>query len=136
TYVVRRFVCAVPTSGLNKVFPPLYQQVKKRPEVVAATKALLAERACPRDDEFRDRLESARLYGGGERREKTLIILGRLEAAMDHKEQVDTRALTIEHVMPQTLTDWWKIHLGDDWEEDHGQLLHTLGNLTLTNYNP
>jgi uncharacterized protein with ParB-like and HNH nuclease domain len=35
TYVVRRFVCAVPTSGLNKVFPPLYQQVRKQPEVVA-----------------------------------------------------------------------------------------------------
>jgi uncharacterized protein with ParB-like and HNH nuclease domain len=135
TYVVRRFVCAVPTSGLNKVFPSLYQQVKNRPDVVQATKSVLAERACPRDDEFRDRLDSARLYGSGERRDKTLIILGRLEAALGHKEQVDTSALTIEHVMPQTLTDWWKSHLGDDWEEDHGQLLHTLGNLTLTNYN-
>ena len=135
TYVVRRFVCAVPTSGLNKVFPPLYQQVRKQPEVVEGTKTLLAERACPRDDEFRDRLGSARLYGSGERRDKTLIILGRLEAALGHKEQVDTSALTIEHVMPQTLTDWWKAHLGDDWEEDHDELLHTLGNLTLTNYN-
>ena len=136
TYVVRRFVCAVPTSGLNKVFPSLYQQVKKHPEVVKGTKVLLAERGCPRDDEFRDRLETARLYGGGERREKTLIILGRLEAAQGHKEQVDTSALTIEHVMPQKLTDWWKGHLGEDWEEDHDQLLHTLGNLTLTSYNP
>lgn len=136
TYVVRRFVCAVPTNGLNKVFPPLYQQVRKQPDVVKGTKALLAERSCPSDDEFRDRLDSTRLYGGGERRDKTLIILGRLEAALDHKEQVDTSALTIEHVMPQTLTDWWKGHLGDDWEEDHGQLLHTLGNLTLTSYNP
>jgi hypothetical protein len=136
TYVVRRFVCAVPTSGLNKVFPSLYQQVKKQPEVVEGTKTLLVERGCPRDDEFRDRLESARLYGGGERRDKTLIILGRLEAALGHKEQVDTSALTVEHVMPQTFTDWWKSHLGEDWEEDHDQLLHTLGNLTLTNYNP
>ncbi len=136
TYVVRRFVCAVPTSGLNKVFPALYQQVKKRPEVVEATKALLAERGCPHDDEFRDRLENARLYGSGERRDKTQIILGRLEAALGHKEQVDTSTLTVEHVMPQTLTDWWRSHLGEDWEEDHAQLLHTLGNLTLTNYNP
>jgi uncharacterized protein DUF1524 len=62
--------------------------------------------------------------------------LGRLEAALGHKEQVEINSLTIEHVMPQTLTDWWKAHLGEDWEEDHDQLLHTLGNLTLTNYNP
>lgn len=136
TYVVRRFVCAVPTNRLNKVFPPLYQQVRKQPDVVAGTKSILAERSCPRDDEFRDRLDSARFYGSGERRDKTLIILGRLEAALGHKEQVDIYALTIEHVMPQTLTDWWKAHLGDDWEEDHDQLLHTLGNLTLTSYNP
>jgi Protein of unknown function DUF262/Protein of unknown function (DUF1524)/Domain of unknown function (DUF4268) len=136
TYVIRRFVCGLPTHGLNKVFTPLYQQVRRQPEVVEGTKTILSERACPRDDEFRDRLDSARLYGGGERREKTLLILGRLEAAFGHKEQIDTSTLTIEHVMPQTLTDWWKAHLGESWEEDHAQLLHTLGNLTLTNYNP
>ena len=104
--------------------------------VVEGTRTILSERALPRDEEFRDRLDTARLYGGGERRAKTLIILGRLEAALGHKEQVDTSVLTIEHVMPQTLTDWWKSHLGEDWEEEHEQLLHTLGNLTLTNYNP
>jgi hypothetical protein len=37
--------------------------------------------------------------------------------------------------MPQTPTEWWKQHLGDDWEDDHESLLHTLGNLTLTGYN-
>lgn len=136
TYVVRRFVCGLPTHGLNKVFTPLFQQVRKHRDMVEGTKTILAERACPGDDEFRERLDNAKLYGSGERRVKTLIILGRLEAALGHKEQVDTSALTIEHVMPQTLTDWWKAHLGDEWEDDHGQLLHTLGNLTLTNYNP
>ncbi len=135
TYVVRRFVCGLPTHGLNKVFTPLFRQVQKQPEVVEGTKTVLAERACPRDDEFRERLDSAKLYGGGERRSKTLIILGRLEAALGHKERVDTSVLTIEHLMPQTLTDWWKDHLGEDWEADHEQLLHTLGNLTLTSYN-
>jgi uncharacterized protein with ParB-like and HNH nuclease domain len=136
TYVVRRFVCGVPTHGLNKVFTPLYQQARKQADVVGAIKTILAERGCPSDDEFRDRLDTARLYGPGERRTKTLIMLGRIEAALGHKELVDTSVLTIEHVMPQTPTDWWKAHLGDDWEEDHDQLLHTLGNLTLTSYNP
>jgi hypothetical protein len=136
TYVVRRFVCGLPTHGLNKIFTPLFRQVQKQPDVVEGTKTLLAEKACPRDDEFRDHLDSAKLYGPGERRAKTLIILGRLEAALGHKERVEPVDFTIEHVMPQTLTDWWKSHLGETWEDDHEQLLHTLGNLTLTKYNP
>jgi hypothetical protein len=135
SYVVRRFVCGEPTHGLNKVFTPLYQQAKRQSGFLAAVKAILAERSCPRDQEFRDRIGSARLYGGGERREKTKLLLERLDAAYGHKERADTKASTIEHVMPQKLTDWWKTHLGDDWEDDHASLLHTLGNLTLTSYN-
>jgi len=37
--------------------------------------------------------------------------------------------------MPQTLTDAWRSMLGENAERDHQQLLHTLGNLTLTGYN-
>lgn len=42
---------------------------------------------------------------------------------------------TIEHVMPQTLNNWWKEHLGEGWEAVYKTNLHTLGNLTLTGYN-
>src|ERR1700733_14857910 len=38
--------------------------------------------------------------------------------------------------MPQTLTDTWKDELGGNWEVIHELWLHTLGNLTLTGYNP
>ena len=38
--------------------------------------------------------------------------------------------------MPQTLTPEWVQELGDDAPEHHARLLHTLGNLTLTGYNP
>ena len=37
---------------------------------------------------------------------------------------------TIEHIMPQTVTEAWKHHLGENWQQDYG-LLHTLGNLTV-----
>ncbi len=86
TYIVRRFVCGVPTHGLNKVFIPLYQQVRKQPELREGIRTVLAERACPRDDEFRERLDGGKLYGGGDRRAKTQLILSRLEAALGHKE--------------------------------------------------
>jgi uncharacterized protein with ParB-like and HNH nuclease domain len=137
-YLVRRFVCGVPTYGLNKIFAPLYEQAARSgTDFVAGVRKTLAAstRGYPRDDEFRERLGSARLYGGGDRREKTKFILERLEGGLGHKEVVPGDALTIEHVMPQTLSDTWKEHLGATWEEDHEQFLHTLGNLTLTSYN-
>ena len=44
-------------------------------------------------------------------------------------------ALTIEHVMPQTPTSWWKDHLGENWEDVHSRWIDTIGNLTLSGYN-
>lgn len=135
SFLVRRFVCAVPTHGLNKIFAPLYTQASAEPRFVEGVRRILGGKGYPRDEVFRDRLESARIYGGGDRREKTKLLLERLEASFGHKEQVIAAALTIEHVMPQTLTEEWQEELGATWEEDHEQLLHTLGNLTLTSYN-
>src|SRR5688500_20278299 len=54
-----------------------------------------------------------------------------------HKEKVDLsdKAVQIEHVMPQDLTQNWRDMLGDNADEKHETYLHTLGNLTLTGYN-
>lgn len=43
--------------------------------------------------------------------------------------------LTIEHIMPQTLTEEWKRNLGEQWELIHGKYIDTVGNLTLSAYN-
>lgn len=43
--------------------------------------------------------------------------------------------ISIEHIMPQTLTQSWKDALGDNWQEIHDVYLHTMANLTLTGYN-
>ncbi|HEY4119765.1 MAG TPA: DUF4268 domain-containing protein [Byssovorax sp.] len=136
-FVLRRFVCGVASHGLNKILAPLYDQANREGDFLAAVRRLLGSnpRSYPRDDDFRARLYSARLYGAGERREKTKLLLERLNAATPHKEAVDLTATTIEHVMPQTITDAWKQELGADWEEVHDEYLHTLGNLTLTAYN-
>jgi hypothetical protein len=58
-----------------------------------------------------------------------------LEEAHQHKERVDSAGATMEHVMPQTLSDEWKNSLGADFAETHDRWLDTLGNLTLTGYN-
>jgi len=136
-YVIRRFVCNVPSSQLNKIFPLLYgqAQLKDPSDLVNGVKSILQSRGYPKDAEFRARLMESKLYGAGERLIKTKLILETLEASHQHKEQVPFDELTIEHVMPQTLTDWWKSHLGEDWQADHELHLNTLGNLTLTAYN-
>ena len=53
-----------------------------------------------------------------------------------HSIVEDGLQLTIEHVMPQTLTNpEWIEMLGENYERIHGEYLHTLSNLTLTGYN-
>ena len=51
----------------------------------------------------------------------------------EHGEESPARhRLTIEHVMPQKLTDEWKQALGDEAEEIHGRHRDRLANLTLS----
>lgn len=136
-FVVRRFVCNIPTNQLNKIFPPLYEQayLKNMPNFVESVCSVLQTRGYPKDIEFRTRLIDSKLYGNREKAVKTKLILETLELAHQHKEQVAFDDLSIEHIMPQTLTDWWQQYLGEEWQVDHELYLHTLGNLTLTAYN-
>lgn len=136
-YYVRRFVCNVPTNQLNKIFPSVYPELlaKFSTDYVTGVKAILQGRRYPKDAEFMLRFKDFKFYGAGERQTRTKLILQIIEESYAHKEAVQTENLTIEHVMPQTLSKWWQDHLGDDWEDIHELYLHTIGNLTLTAYN-
>jgi uncharacterized protein with ParB-like and HNH nuclease domain len=134
-YLIRRFVCGVPTYGLNKMFPTLYAQATQEGNLLKGLRESLKNKKYPRDSEFKDRLTTAPLYGGGDRIDKTKFILERLEESFAHKEAVSFEGLTVEHIMPQTLSDWWKRHLGGNWEDVYELCLNTIGNLTLTGYN-
>lgn len=137
-FVIRRYICNVPTNQLARTFAPLYGQVKVKEGVpfVEALKAVLQGRGYPKDAEFKRWLVEGRLYGSGDRTPKAKLILESIEESFRHKEPVDTSSLTIEHVMPQTLTPEWKEYLGEEADLTHELALHTLGNLTLTGYNP
>lgn len=138
-FMIRRFICNIPTNQLNKIFPPLYSQIQSKSpgNIVAGIKTILQTKGYPKDIEFKSRLIDSKLYGGGDRATKTKLILETIEESYSHKEQVsfDDLQIDIEHVMPQTLTENWQNHLGDNWEITHELLLHTIGNLTLTAYN-
>ncbi len=138
-FILRRFVCNVQTRGLNRIFALLYSQVAKDVDIVSGSfvdrlKINLQTTDYPKDAEFRERLMDVKLYGSN-RSEKAKLMLQSLEESFRHKEQVDFSNLSIEHIMPQTLNDLWKSHLGEDWAITHELFIHTLGNLTLTAYN-
>lgn len=138
-FILRRFICNIQTRGLNRVFALLYSQVSKDSNLAADSflvrlKSDLQNRDYPKDEEFKSRLMDVQLYGKN-RSEKAKLILESVEEYFQHKEQVSFDNLSIEHIMPQTLNDWWKQHLGEDWELTHQLLIHSLGNLTLTAYN-
>lgn len=136
-FIIRRFICNVPTNQLNKIFPPLYSQVQDRTtgSFVEGLRKILQTKDYPKDAEFKARLSDARLYGSNDRRAKAQLILETIEETYNHKEVVDLQKLTVEHIMPQTLTEAWKSHLGKEWEQTHELYVHAIGNLTLTGYN-
>ncbi len=135
-YLIRRFVSGLPTSHLNKTFPVLYAKTRQLDVngFVPALQRTLQNKGYPGDPLFRSRLPELRLYGQGTLPQKAKFILETLECRAIGQTRTFDYA-TLEHVMPQTLTDEWRAHLGDDWSVTHELHLHTLGNLTLTTHN-
>jgi len=136
-FLIRRFVCNIATNQLNKIFPTVYQAIasKYSEDIVEGFKTILQSKGYPKDNEFFLRFKETKFYGGGDRVIKTKLILETIEESFAHKEIVPFENLTVEHVMPQTLSEWWQEHLGEDWDETHELYLHTIGNLSLTAYN-
>ncbi|MGB8409121.1 MAG: DUF262 domain-containing protein [Gallionella sp.] len=135
-FILRRFVCNVPTWGLHKVFAALFGQINKS-NLIESMAVQLQAHDYPTDQEFAEQLKIFKLYGSGERAQKAKLILESIEESFMHKEPVNYSALSVEHVMPQTLTDDWRKELGGDEDAEvvYDLYLHTIGNLTLTGYN-
>ena len=82
----------------------------------------------PSDNEFYNSLVNINLY---KKLGLCRFIMMEIENG-DGKEILQSDNLTIEHIVPQTLTvDWGKMFS----EKDHETYLHTLGNLSVTGYN-
>ncbi|GGP13224.1 DUF262 domain-containing protein [Nonomuraea glycinis] len=141
SFLVRRFIGRVPAS-LTPVFQRLARLLTPNQPV---TETVMAELSRPQlkwssDKEFRRDVTEKNFYGWGSQSQQKFI-LRRLEESYPSKERADLSStdITIEHVLPQNPTESWLNGLageGDDPRLMHRQLVHTLGNLTLTGYNP
>lgn len=147
-YLFRRLACEVPTNTLNKTFANLDSEARRLTSsdgeyVEALVYALLQKEGStrlPRDEEFEERVRQRDFYNMVQK--NRIYLFDRLENGNTY-EKVDVPALmmqkehglSIEHVMPQTLTESWKRALGNDWESVHATWRNRIANLTLTGYN-
>ncbi len=134
SYICRRAVCGLGTNSLNKVFPSFTKKINKDQYLESIKAHFLSLETTkgkfPKDSEFKNLFITIDFYHF----KKNKYFLERLEK-FDTEEPVDTQKCTIEHIMPQTLTEEWKRDLGENFKAIHEKYLHTIGNLTLTGYN-
>lgn len=136
SYAFRRFVCGIPTNSMNKTFARFSKDLDKG-KYLESFQALFLNltsyRRMPKDDEFKRCLLTKDMYN---MRNKAYW-LRRLENH-GRKERVLVEDYTIEHVLPQNpkLSETWQSELGENWKQIQETYLNTLGNLTLTGYNP
>ena len=149
TYLVRRIICAVPTNALNKIFMTLHKDVLRQEGNDAGyleklKYILLSKQGSgrfPTDREVSENLENRNLYQ--DMKGSYLLYLLECLENQDNYEVVDLQKLisegllSIEHVMPQTLSEKWIADLGgsESAGKIHDRWLHKLANLTLTGYN-
>lgn len=137
SFVVRRFVCNIPTNSLGKMFDKWACEIDEENPADWLVKSLLDgsdNRRWPSDEEVKLEVFRNNFYGKNICR----FLLVRIELSYGHKEVVslEDSKISIEHIMPQTLSSDWKKDIGEEWSKVHEQLLNRLGNLTLTAYNP
>lgn len=148
SYIARRIICNIPTTGLNKLFSNLNKDIKNyldeypQESYSNILDYILINKSgglrLPKQTEVESAIKTNPMYS--QRNYYIHFIL----SSVDDQSKESTLLkqisngdiqLSIEHIMPQTLNPKWIADLGDDYEKIHEQYLHTLPNLTLTGYN-
>ncbi|MGQ0775097.1 MAG: GmrSD restriction endonuclease domain-containing protein [Pseudonocardiales bacterium] len=143
SFFVRRLLIGRATANINRILLSVVTEMSTDGPVDEAVRAYLStgRKYYASDDEVRAAVGAVPYYLNGRPRQRALVLQW-LEESYESKEPVDLHGLTIEHVLPQTPTPAWKavlgedLELGEDLDQVHDVLVHTLGNLTLTGYNP
>lgn len=136
SYLFRRAICRIPTNSHNKTFAGFGNAIDPTnyiESVEARFLTLGSYKRFPTDDEFEVALRTEDLY----HLQRAPYFFRTIENH-GRKEEVSTADYSIEHIMPQNenLHEDWQRDLGPAWQDVQARLLHTLGNLTLTGYNP
>ncbi|MBE8787043.1 DUF262 domain-containing protein [Enterococcus hirae] len=134
SYLFRRSITDKKTNVLNKMFAALSRDISIDKEKNRLVNELINKRGTqifPRDAEFINSFQSRDLYS--RRNHLAKLVLMMLESNRT-KETINFDTIQVEHILPQTLTNEWKVALknANDVQLKYGD---TIGNLTLTGYN-
>ncbi len=146
SFIFRRLMCDLPTNALNKIFATLHKFVVKNKKEPASYSDVMVyylesrklSSTFPKDEDFLNGFTTKNIYAM--RGKNKTYLFERLENGSSKEKNdivsnIEEGILTIEHIMPQTLSLRWKQELGDKYETIHEKWLHTISNLTLTAYN-
>lgn len=154
-YWARRIICGYPANVMSRTFAILHSDILRiinehtrrgielKSKYSELMKYVLMKKQgnaiFPSDTLIREAFPTRQIYKIPI--EYRYFLFERMENE-NSKERNDTivpmmkeNKITIEHIMPQTLTPQWKADLGEDWQNIYDSYLHTFANLTLTGYN-
>ena len=114
SFVVRRSICSFATNQLRRMLPPIFDGAGGATlAFVDGLRQQLGGKRCPDNEAFVSALSRQPLYSTADKNARLRLILERIEKSFEHKEPADLGKATIEHVLPQTLTDHWRDELGE-----------------------
>ncbi len=135
-YMVRRYLAGEPTSYLNKAFPTFWRDIDPS-DFVPSLKEVLMNHNYPADYAVRQKGSIRSFYENSSiTRAKTTLVLETINRQLSLLERHDGYTVlgsspTIEHILPQTLSEAWVNELGERSDYIYNQYINTLGNLTL-----
>lgn len=147
SYIIRRAVCGYDSRASTGISKYILRQLTSRSlngqnksEIVRACilSPTVPSYSMPSDSEFQNQLHSISYL---DKRKLITTILWSIESYLRRNlNEINCNNASIEHIMPQTLTQEWRSELcslnqNEDVDEVFSSWLHKLGNLTLTGYN-
>lgn len=147
TYTFRRLACQIPANSMAKVFATAYSEIRKLRTSNQSYASLLTyilrrrdggSARFPADADFRDSFKTRDFYHVRPAHRQYLFDVLENRNSRDNRDianRIASGDLTIEHIMPQTLTHTWREELGPEAEKVHDVWENRIGNLTVTGYN-
>ncbi|MGX7350950.1 hypothetical protein RU97_GL000335 [Enterococcus canis] len=135
SFLFRRLITDKKTNVLNKMFAALSREISIDCEKERLIHELVSKRGnqlFPRDEEFINSFQSIDIYN---RKNNLVKLTLEMLELYRTKEPLDFTKMQVEHILPQTLTNEWKVEV-KNVNEVKLKYGDTIGNLTLTGYNP
>lgn len=135
-YIIRRNIAGLDTKSISNAFGTFLRRILKyfyednlnfydsvKKAIVADTR--LTSQYMPTNKNIEDEFLNSNLYS----RDSVGFILKKIENNENH---ITYNNLNIEHVMPQTSTEFWKIRINEN--SNYDEVVNKIGNLTLVDY--